>query len=241
MAGKKGARGGGKRGGAKRAPRRNIRAKRTVAEQASLSVTRGFSLLNTNQTYRFSDVQLSHYARAVNVAKGYQLYRIKNIKLICSPLADTFQAGSGVTVPYMYFQIDRTRELDNIRTAAEFKQLGCKPHRLDDKIVMFQYRPSVLNPTLDNAAAAIGAFNQYKISPWLRCRDGEGLISVWNPDTTDHQGVVFFVENSGGDGVQYKVEVVVEFEFRKPSYPMTLTEGHPEPVDLETLAIEVPT
>jgi len=233
--------GGKKRGAAKRAPRRRYaRRARTVAERASLSVTRSFTLLSPNQSYRLYDVQLSQYARAVNVAKGYQLYRIKNVKLICSPLADTFQAGGGVTVPYLYFQVDRTRNLENIRTSQEFKQLGCKPHRLDDKIVTFQYKPSVLNTTLDNAATAGGVFNQYKVSPWIRCRDETGAPGVWNADTTDHQGVVMLLENSGGADVQWKLEIVVEFEFMKPSFPTTITETLPEPIELNTLADEVP-
>lgn len=227
-----------RRGGQKKMRRGGRR--RTVAERASLSVTRSFSLLSSNQSYRFYDVQLSQYARAVNVAKGYQLYRIKNVKMVCSPLADTFQAGAGTSVPYLYFQIDRTRNLENIRTAQEFKQLGCKPRRLDDKIVNFQYKPSVLNTTLDNAATQGGVFNQYKIAPWIRCRDETGAPGVWNPDTTDHQGVVFFLENSGGAEINWKIEVTVEFEFMKPSYPTTITETLPEPVELNSLALEVP-
>jgi len=229
-----------KKGAAKRGKRRQYRSKRTVAERASMTCTRSYNLLATNQTYRIQEIQLSQFARAVNTAKSYQLYRIKNVKIVVSPLADTFQAGSGVTVPYIYFQVDRTRELDNIRTAQEFRQLGCKPHRVDDKIVTFQWKPSVLNTTLDVAATGAGVFNQYKIAPWIRCRDESGGIGVWNPDTTDHQGLVMFCENSGGDGVQWKVELQVEFEFMKPSYPMTITETLPEPIDLETLALEVP-
>jgi len=232
----KGGKRAAKRGGRKPQKRR---AKRTVAELASLSVTRAFSLLTTNQTYRLYDVQLSQFARAVNVAKGYQLYRIKNVKIMASPLADTFAPGSGTSIPYLYFQVDRTRNLDNIRTATEFKQLGCKPHRMDDKIVTFQYRPSVLNPTLDVAAPVASVFNQYKISPWLRCQDEAGAPGVWNPDTTDHQGIVMLMENAGGADVAWKIEVVVEFEFKKPSYPTTITETLPEPLELSSLALEV--
>lgn len=212
------------------------RGLRTVPEKASLSVTRQFSLLSTNQTYAVYNTQLSQFARAVNVAKAYQLYRIKNIKLMISPLADTFTAGGGTSVPYAYFQVDRTRDIQNIRTAIEFKQLGCKPRRLDDKIVPFQWKPSVLNTTLDDAGTNGGVFNQYKISPWIRCRDETGAPGVWNPDTTDHLGCVFFVENSGGAEINYKCEMVIEFEFCKPSYPTTITEGEPEPVELHTLA-----
>lgn len=212
---------------------------RTVPEQASLTVTRAFSLLTTNQTYFIYDLQLSQFQRAINVAKSYQLYRIKNAKLVLSPLADTFQAGAGTSVPYAYFQIDRTREIQNIRTALEFKQLGCKPRRLDDKVVEFQWKPSVLNTTLDNAAVGGGVFNQYKISPWIRSRDEVGMPGTWNPDTTDHMGCVFLIENSGGAEVAAKIELVVEFEFCKPSYPTTITEGAPQPIRLEDLAIDL--
>lgn len=225
-----------KRGGF-RGKRRIPRNPRTVAERASLTETRSFTLLTSNQTYVQYAIQLSQHARAVNVAKSYQLYRIKNVKYILSPLADTFQAGGGTSVPYVYFQIDRTRDLANIRTAQEFKRLGCKPRRLDDKIVTFQWRPSVLNPTLDDAALNTGVFNQYKVTPWLRTRDETGGLGIWNPDTTDHQGLVMFIENSGGADIQAKLEIVVEFEFMKPSFPTTITEGHPEPVELESLAL----
>jgi len=225
----------------KRPARRAGRA-RTVAEKASMSVTRSYSLLTTNQTYRLYDVQLSQYARAINTAKSYQLYRIKNCKLIVSPLFDTFAQGGGTSVPYIYFQVDRTRNLTNIRTPQEFKALGCKPHRVDDKPITFQWRPSVLNSTIDSAPdqAVASVFNQYKISPWIRTRDETGGLGVWNPDTTDHMGVVFFAENSGGAEVQFKIEMVVEFEFMKPAIPTILTETLPEPVELESLAQEIP-
>lgn len=226
--------------GKRRAGMKRYRSKRTVPEKASLTVTRQFSLLTANQVYRLYDVQLNQFARAVNVAKAYQLYRIKNVKLVCSPLSDTFQAGGGSTVPYVYFQIDRTRDIDNIRTTQEFKQLGCKPRRLDDKIVTFQFKPSVLNTTLDSGPTqpVAQAFNQYKISPWLRCRDESGAPGTWNADSTDHMGVVFIQENAGGADVQWKIELVVEFEFMKPSYPTTITEGAAEPVELNTIAVD---
>jgi len=218
---------------------KRYKSPRTVPEKASLSVTRQFSVLATNQAYRLYDVQLSHYLRATDVAKAYQLYRIKNCKLVLSPLADTFAAGGGTTVPYAYFQVDRTRDLSNVRTAIELKRLGCKPHRVDDKIITFQWKPSVLNLTLDNAGTGGGIFNQYKVSPWLRTRSETGAISTWNPDTTDHQGIVFLVENSGGADIGYKMELIVEFEFMKPSTPAILTEGFTEAIDLNTLGEEI--
>lgn len=236
-----------KSGSKKYRGKRSVGGKRkrssTVPERASMSVTRGYTLLTTNQAYRFYDIQLSQYMRAINTAKSFQLYRIKSAMLRLSPLADTFSPGAGSSVPYAYFQVDRTRDIQNIRTAMEFKQLGCKAHRLDDKIVTFKWKPSVLNTTLDNAGApggGSGVFNQYKISPWIRCRDETGEPGIWNADTTDHLGLMLFVENSGGADVSFKAELVVEFEFKKPSHPTTITEGYPEPIDAETLAVELP-
>jgi hypothetical protein len=75
---------------------------------------------------------------------------IYTISLIVSPLFDTFASGAGVSVPNIYFQVDRTRTITNIRTPQEFKALGCKPHRLDDKSLTFQWKPSVLNSTIDS-------------------------------------------------------------------------------------------
>lgn len=228
----------GSKKGKRRAGMRSKRSPRTVPEKASLTATRQFTLLSTNQAYRMYDVELSHYLRAIDVAKAYQLYRIKNCKLVLSPLADTFAAGGGTSVPYAYFQIDRTRDLSNVRTAIELKRLGCKPRRVDDNIITFEWKPSVLNLTQDSSIGP-GIFNQYKMSPWLRTRKEDANLGLWNPDTTDHQGVVFFVENSGGAEINYKMELVVEFEFKKPSTPAVLTEGFVEAVDLNTLAQEV--
>lgn len=230
----------GKRGAAARKRPQRRRGAKDVPERASMSVVRAFSVLTTNQSYRLYDVQLSQYARAVNAAKAYQQYRITNVTVKISPLADTFAAGGGSSVPYMYFQVDRTRNLENIRTATEFKQLGCKPHRVDDKMITFSWKPSVLNSTLD-ISPNTGVFNQYKISPWITCRDQEipPAPGVWNPDTTDHQGLVMFAENTGGADVQFKCELEVQFEFQKPAFPTTITEGVAEPVELNSLALEV--
>lgn len=231
------------RGKGRRPARRAARKARNQPEKASMSVTRSYNLLTTNQTYRVYDVQLNQYARAVNTARSYQMYRITNCKLVVSPLFDTFAAGGGTTAPNIYFQVDRTRAITNIRTPQEYKALGCKPHRLDDKPITFQWKPSVLNSTIDSGPdqAVASVFNQYKISPWIRTRDETGGLGVWNPDTTDHMGLVFLAENSGGADIQYKAELTVEFEFCKPAIPMTLTETEPAPVELESLALEIPT
>lgn len=234
---RKGRRGGKRVGLKKRAQRarvvRPVRRARTVAERASLSETKPFQLLNPNQIYTNYSIQLSSFPRASLVAKGYQLYRIKSVQWKISPLADTF-ANAGSSVPYLYYMVDRTKNLSMANTVVPLKRMGAKPRRLDDKIVSFSLRPSVLTGTLDTqppAGQSTTQFTQYKISPWLNTRDSE-TIGVWNPDSTDHGGLVFIVENSGGAPVLYKCEMVVEFEFCKPSFEVIPSETAPAPLEL---------
>lgn len=228
----------GKKSGPK--PRMAVkRAQRIVSEFADLKVNRSYSLLTTNQVYNIYNTQLSSNARAVSVAQAYQFYRIKRITVKFSPLQDTF-AGAGTTVPYLYCMIDRTRNLSNQNTVSALKKLGCKPRRLDDKIVSFSWRPSVLIGTYDSLPPAsnpnVFQATQYKISPWLTTRDQDS--NVWVPDSTDHLGIVFAVENAGGTNIQYKMETVVEFEFKKPSIDLSIDETQPAPIDVETLALD---
>lgn len=228
---------GRKRGAAKRAPRRrNIPRgprKAGVSEWASLTETKPFALLNTGQMYQNYNVQLSSFPRASLVAKGYQLYRIKRIEFRISPLQDTF-AGAGTSIPYLYYMIDRVRNLQAANNVLPLKRTGAKPRRLDDKIVKFSYTPSVLTGNFDSqppAGQGTTQFVSYKMAPWLNTRDSE-TIGAWNPDTTDHQGIVFIVENFGGATIAYKCEMVVEFQFKKPSFEVVPLEGAPAPLDL---------
>lgn len=207
-------------------------------ETATIRENKPFSLLNPNQVYQAYNTQLSTYPRAVAVAKAYQLYRIKSITFVISPLADTFVAGNN-TVPYLYHMIDRTKMLASVTNATQFKRLGAKPQRIDDKIVSFKLKPSVLVGTLDSAPPAgqsTTQFTQYKMSPWLSTRDQES-VGVWNPDSTDHQGIIWLMESSGGNPVQYKFEQIVEFEFKKPALDFLITVGDPEPIDIDSIGL----
>lgn len=244
MAGRmRGAKKGGKKGGkkGKRTAYRHRARRGNVPERALCSITQTFALGATNQVYNNYNLQLSGAPRAITIAEGYQLYRIKKVTYKFSPLADTFQGGSGVTVPYLYFQIDRTRNLQAVTSAQQLRQLGCVPKRLDDKIVSWSFRPSVLNSSYDSQppiGQTTTQFNQYKISPWLNCRDAESL-AVWNPDSTDHLGCVWVVENSGGALINYKMERIVEYEFMKPSYQVTASPTDPPPIEIEESLVVV--
>lgn len=220
----------------KRAARKGQR-KVGVPERASCVATQVFELMQTNQLYTNYNTQLSGFTRAINIAKGYQFYRIKKITYKFSPLSDTFQAGSGVSVPYLYFMIDRNRQLVSANTANALRLLGAKPKRLDDRIVTWVYKPSVLTGTYDSlppAGQGTTQFTQHKVSPWLACRDTENQL-VWNPDSTDHLGAVWLAENSGGALISYKCERIVEFEFKKPAYSFVTNPTAPAPIDVEDI------
>lgn len=212
-----------------------------VPDVASLTETQTIDLLDQNRTYYNYNLQLSNFQRAVNIAKSYQFYRIKRVTYIIRPQVDTFMAGSTTgAVPYLYWMIDRTRQLSQVDTAVKFRKLGAKPQRLDDKNLYITYRPSVLTSVFDSVPPAnqsVAQFVSYKVSPWLSCRDNDPIaISVWNPDSTDHLGHIMFIENTGVES-PWTMERVVEFEFKKPAIDLSKTNGAPEPVEIETLLL----
>lgn len=222
-----------RKGKGKRMVRRGIKH-----ETASCRVNQTFSLLNTNQAYNSYNLQLSSFQRAVIVAQAYQYYRIKRVTYKFSPLSDTFAAGSGTTVPYLYFMIDRLSQLQAVSTASQLRAMGAKPKRLDDKMLTWSYAPSILQAGFDGAppiGQSSTQFVQHKVSPWLSCRDAQGPLGVWTPDSTDHLGCVWLVENSGGATVQYKCERIIEFEFKKPSFTVLAGPNDPPPVEVEDI------
>lgn len=225
--------GGARRPRVPRAPRSGVR------EWASMTENKPSSpLLLANQMYQVYNLQLKNFRRASAVAKGYQLYRIKRCTVKLSPLVDTFSPSGGAplaAVPYLYYMIDRTKNLIAANTQTTLKQCGAIPRRLDEKVISFSWAPSVLTATLDEVPGAGQAkyqFTQYKISPWLNTRDSD-QIATWQPDSTDHLGVVWYVESNGAiSPINYKCELIVEFEFKKPSVDITRTVGEPEPVPI---------
>lgn len=209
-----------RKGGSKRRVARMGRWRRktyNVPEYASCSEVQSIALQNTGTVYQNYKLDLAGHVRASTIAKGYQFFRIKSVKYTLKPLQDTFN-GAGTSIPHLYWMIDRTGSLRAVTNADTLKKLGARPHRMDDKLVHFSYRPSVVNSAAD-ATAGADLFVQYKMTPWLPTRESNTL--VWNANTTDHFGVIYIVENVGGQTIQYAVEREVQFEFKKPSFQVT--------------------
>lgn len=225
--GKKGAK-GGKRG----------RKGYEVKEIASLTeVQAPIATPLANQNYATYNLSLASLTRARDVAKGYQYYRIKRVTYVIKPLSDTFNAqglapgGSAASVPYLYYMIDRTRLFQAGFTIDQLKAMGAKARRLDDKTLTFSYTPSVLTETYDPTALANGAV-QYKMMPWLPTKD-INQAGLWNPNTTDHTGVVWRVEQVSGTAIGYQLERRVQVEFKKPAIPTLIAEGENPPIETD--------
>lgn len=216
-----------RKGGSKRRVARMSRWSRkpiNVPEQASCSEVQTLALQNTGTVYQNYKLDLAGHVRASTIAKGFQYFRIKSVKYTLKPLQDTFN-GAGTSIPHLYYMIDRTGSLRAVQNSDALKKLGARPRRMDDKIVHFSYRPSVLNSSSDTTPGA-DIFVQYKVSPWLPTREASSTL-IWSPNTTDHYGMIYIVENAGGQTIQYAVEREVQFEFKKPSYQVVANLSDP--------------
>jgi len=221
-----------KKGAKRPAVRRGFNQK----EQASLTEITSAPLVVANQNYSSYNLSLSSMTRAVEVAKGYQYYRIKRVTYVLKPNYDTFQLGGGTgsTVPYLYYMIDRTRQFQAGFTINQLKAMGAKPRRFDEKTLSFSFTPNVLTETFDNTALANGAV-QYKLMPWLPTKDINAGVGVWNPNTTDHLGVVWRVDQLTGTAVSYTLERRVEIQFKKPAVPTSIIIATDVPLDFEEI------
>lgn len=225
----RGRRGGKRRGGMRR--RRGFRPARNVGEYASCSVSQWIQRPTVaNQIYNMRDIALGQFARAVQVAKAYQHYRIKKVTMEFKPAYDTFApqnlpAGQNLQVPYLFYIIDKSGSVPtNVDTPA-LRQMGAKPIRFDDKTIKVSWRPSVLTETFGQANAA----SQYKISPWLSTNANALNPGLFVPSDIDHLGIFWKVDRNGTlpagfEEYTYDVQITVEFQFKKPLISPSTTE-----------------
>lgn len=186
-----------------------------MPEWASCSETTLYSnTFVSGQMYQSYNLNLSQHPRASAIAKNYQYYRIKSVRYTFKPLMDTFVAG-GVTVPYLYYMIDKAGNANQVSTTAELRAMGAKPIRFDDKTINVRFSPAVLRYVADNLPAPSSSkIAEYKVSPWLATNDNNDISAPWGPSQVDHLGLIFFVEVTMGQ-VGISFERTVEFEFKK--------------------------
>lgn len=218
---------GGKRGAkAKRGGRKgkSVKKQSNVSDWASLSCKRsiaptGATAYNTNTLYSLMNTQLIDYPRAVQVAAGYQHYRISKIRLTFKPTSDNFLAAAGaVSKPNIYYMIDKSGAIPTNISLEGLKGMGARPKQLDEKNFTIEWSPSVLESVM-YASGGVGASSasKYKISPWLTTTADNVSPGAFVPSGVDHLGVYWYVDQLLNPiGFQYTCEVEVQFEFKKP-------------------------
>lgn len=246
---------GGKRGG-KRAPRvRRQRANKGQYASVIDEVTLDYQC-NNNVAYTLKNFALTNSTRAKIVAAAYQYYRITKVELMWKPQADTFIAlnnniGSQVSVPYLYYLIDKASTLPPAWTLSMIRAAGAKPRRLDDKTLSVSFKPACYITSTDSPpGGALVAENaaMMRTSPWLatNANAGNGTTgTVWQPSSVDHHGLSFFIEqtNQAQGMIPALLTVRLHYEFKKPLWS-TVPQGvhEPEPatiIDADLLNGEV--
>lgn len=187
--------------------------------------------------YGLYNFALTNSSRAVQVAQGYQEYRIARVDVELKPCADSFIAenvasGSSVSLPYLYYMIDKTGAFESNGTNSQtLKAAGAKPIRLDDKTIKISWKPAVQIGSSDTAggpAPVLELAAAYKISPWLTTNANAATGSaVWAPNSVDHMGLVFAVEQPRGPfpTTVASMTVRITYEFRKPLWYIAPTPG----------------
>lgn len=204
------------------APRRQYKKRTNVAEYASLSCVRSLADANTNTMYTRSDFALADFPRAIAVARAYQFFRMKSVKLTWKPQYDTYSAGlSGLSKPSLYYMIDKGASIPTGTTLEGLKNMGAKPRTFDEKPISVTWTPAVLT----TSQSLLGdVASQYKLSPWLNTNSTPDSAS-WNPSLIQHNGIFWWMYSQSVPTVAYSMEVEIQFEFKKPllDRPMTTT------------------
>lgn len=218
----------GKRRGGGKGKKGAKRSSKNVRDFASMSVSRTYvpsppypNPPQANTLYSIMNTTLSQFDRAVQCARAYQFYRIKNITLKIKPQFDTFAYGTnGYGKPKLYSMQDKSGALPSNVTLEALKQMGARPRDLDEKPLLVSWSPTVLTSSM-TAPGAVPTTQpgQYKVSPWVTTNSNTVSPGVWNPNDVDHLGVYWYVDSTsygGTGGMPYSIDVEVQFEFKKP-------------------------
>lgn len=195
-----------------------MRMTRGIATNTA-SVRENFSVPVPDGTVAFVTTTLSQavFNRAQAVAQNFQEYRIKYIKLIFKPAADTFAPVAGNTIPQLYFQMNKYNSIPTTATVQSLLDMGCRPYRFDDKNLIRAYKPVVLVGADQSPSTSVGA-QVVKVTPWLSTNAyAQNPQPGWVPSEVEHLGCCFFVTKYNPmTTINYTIDVEVVFQFRRP-------------------------
>lgn len=195
-------------------PRRARRnTTRNVVDKASCSVVRTLTTGLTNTMYSFDNFQLKDFDRAVQIAQGYQLYKMTGIKVTWKPEYDTFAPGLGATKPFLYHMVDKSGSIPDNITLEALKQAGARPRAFDEKPISVTFKPAVLNAVLNSVAGS--TYGGYRVSPLLSTNQNATSALPFVASAISHQGLKWYIDTAGS-GLNVLMEVEVQFQFFKP-------------------------
>lgn len=210
------------------APRRLYNRATTKTQIATCSETDNLAYA-TNTGYRLAAFSLDTASqRVLDIAKGYQMFRLKKITCVFKPKFDTFAAGGGNSVPEFHYIIDKLNSFSAGTNLQALRDCGAKPIRFDDRNIVVSWRPSVLTQTFGQANPA----SQYKLSPWLSVNANAGTANPFAYSSIDHFGLAWQVNVLASAGyADLQLEITLDWEFKKPltqpSAGEQLVEGTP--------------
>lgn len=143
---------GGRKGGKKSSPPRSLNPMNDMATVTEVVEQKDLLPNNIyNTAFRIDAVtdegqpDSQRFMRALIVASQYKFYRCSRVEYEYLPAYNTFQDGSGTTVPYLYHVMNRTGEqlpnppYDN----AYLQRMGATPMKLT-KAIAKSYKPNTL-------------------------------------------------------------------------------------------------
>jgi len=223
------------------APTRGLTGQGT--DFASCRDTLGNVDIQPNQVYTLQNVALTNSARAKAIAQGFQFYRISMVEVRWKASIDTYVGSS--TVPHVYYMVDKSNTFPVGTDLQTLKQAGAKPRRLDDKMVVCRFKPAVHLVSDDSAggpAPVTETAGVLRVSPWITTNANAGEPSAWAPNSVDHRGLIFAVEQViPGNIAVGQAEVILHFQFKKALWQPASTEPNVNVIDLDTMTIIPPT
>lgn len=216
-----------KRGGKKGVYRRRRVVRRRAIRRLPRSIVTNTAAVRENYSTSIPDGALTFFStalsqatfnRAQQVAAAFQEFRIKYVKLMFKPSADTFTPAAGNIIPQLYFQMNKYQAIPTNATLQTLLDMGCRPIRFDDKNVTRAYKPTVLLGADLTPALSLSA-QKTMTTPWLSTNaNAQNPGPVWAPSSVEHLGCCFIVQkpNPATPTINWTLDVEVVYQFRRP-------------------------
>lgn len=199
--------------------RRPQRVARSIATNTA-AVRENYSVAVNDGVVNFFSTSLNQtvFNRSQAVAQNFQQYRIKYVKLIFKPAADTFAPTAGNQIPQLYFLMNKAQSVPTTATVQSMLDMGCRPTRFDDKNITRAYKPTVLLGADTTAVGAATVASRVLTTPWLSTNAySQNPQPGWIPSAVEHLGCLFFITKyNAGQTIPFTIDVEVVFQFRRP-------------------------